>query len=139
MVISCIVFQPSRGEDSVNSGRILAVMPAREGIAAKSGDSITAFSEPGKGADSFHGDGPSYGNEGCFGPTGIVSESCPLGVVLHDEGSEARKEPEAKVVSIMVIRCEERAYNCKLVANGQRYEETYREWEDLDAFREYMR
>ena len=132
-------FSLSKEKDSGNSGIILALMPAREGIAAKSGDSIIAFSAPGKGADSFHGDGPSYGNEGCFGPTSVVSESRPLGTVLHDEGSEARKEPEAKVVSIIVIRCEERAYNRKLVVDGQRYEETYREWEDLDAFGEYMR
>jgi hypothetical protein len=100
------------GEDSVNSGRILALMLASEGMAAKRWDPITALSMPGKGVDWLHGDGPSYGNEGCFGLTGVVRESRPLGVVLHDEGSEARKEPEAKVVSIVVIRCEESAYNC---------------------------
>jgi hypothetical protein len=110
--MACIVFQPSRREDSVNSGSILAVMLASEGIAEKSGDPIAALSAPGNGVDWLHGDGPSYGNEGRFGPTDIVSDSRPLGVVLHDEGSEARKEPEAKVVSIVVIRCEESAYSC---------------------------
>jgi hypothetical protein len=105
------VLQPSNGEDSVSNGRILAVMEANEGTAEKSGDPIKTLSVLDKGGDCLQGPGPSYGNEGCIGPAGAVSESCPLGVVLHDDGSKLRKEPEANVVSIVVIKWDERA--CK--------------------------
>ena len=105
------MFQPSSGEDSVNSGRILAVIPASEGIAENSWDPMTTLRAPDKEADWLHGPGPSYGNEGRTGPAGVVSESCPFGVVLHDEGSKERKEPEAKAVSILAIKWEERIYN----------------------------
>ena len=101
------VFQPSKGEDSASNGRILAVIPASEGTAVNSGDPITALSATDKGVDRLHG--PSYGNEGCVGPTGVASESFPSGVVLHDEGRDARNEPEANVASILVTKWEERA------------------------------
>lgn len=106
-------FQPSSGEDSVSNGKILALMPASEGVAENSGDLITTLSEPDKGVDWLHGPGPSYGNDGCIDRAGLVSESCPFGVVLHDEGSKARNEPEAKVVSIVVIKWDKRAYNSR--------------------------
>jgi hypothetical protein len=105
------VLQPSSGEDSISNGRILAVMEANEGTAENSGDPIKALSEPDNGADCLQGSGPSYGNEGCICPAGAVSESCPLGVMLHDDGRALRKEPEANVISIVVIKWEERA--CK--------------------------
>lgn len=105
------VFQPSSGEDSVNNGKILAVMPAIEGIAENSWDPMTTLRAPDKEADWLHGPGPSYGNEGRTGPVDVVSESCPFGVVLHEEGSKERKEPEANVTSIIVIKWEERDYN----------------------------
>jgi len=105
------VLQPSSGEDSVSNGRILAVMEANEGTAENSGDTIKTLSAPDNGADCLQGPGPSYGNEGCIGPAGAVSESCPLGVMLHDDGSKLRKVPEANVVSIVVIKWEERT--CK--------------------------
>jgi hypothetical protein len=89
-------------------------MEANEEIAENSGDPIKTLSAPDNGADCIQGPGPSYGNEGCIGPAGVVSESCPLGVVLHDEGSKVRKEPEANAVSIMVIKWEERVYKRKL-------------------------
>jgi hypothetical protein len=85
-------------------------MEANEGIAENSGDPIKTLSAPDNGADWLQGPGPSYGNEGCIGPANVVSESCPLGVMLHDEGSKVRKWPEANVVSIVVIKWEERAY-----------------------------
>lgn|SRR6266850_76119 len=105
------VFQPSSGEDSVNNGRILAVMPAIEGIAENSWDPMTTLRAPDKEVDWLHGPGPSYGNEGRSGPVGVVSESCPFRVVLHEEGSKERKEPEANVASIVAIKWEERDYN----------------------------
>lgn len=95
------VFHPSNGEDSVSSGRTLAVMLTSDGTAVKRGDPITTLSAMDK-ADWLHG--PPYGNEGCIGPTGVVSESFPSGVVLHDEGSNERNEPEANVDSILVIK-----------------------------------
>ena len=85
-------------------------MEANEGIAENNGDPIKTLSAPDNDADCLQGPGPSYVNEGCIGPAGIVSESSPLGVVLHDEGSKARKEPEANVVSIVAIKWEERTY-----------------------------
>ena len=84
-------FQPISGEDSVSNGRILAVMEANEGIAENDGDPIKTLSAPDNDADCLQGPGPSYGNEGCIGPAGIVSESSPLGAVLHDEGSKGEK------------------------------------------------
>ena len=84
-------------------------MPASEGTAVNSGDPITTLSATDKGVDWLHG--PSYGNEGRTVPTGVVSESFPSGVVLHDEGSDARNEPEANVDSIVVIKWEQRTYN----------------------------
>ena len=84
-------FQPISGEDSVSNGRILAVMEANEGIAENDGDPIKTLSAPYNDADCLQGPGPSYGNEGCIGPAGIVSESSPLGAVLHDEGSKGEK------------------------------------------------
>ena len=57
------------------------------------------MSAPDNDADCLQDPGLSYGNEGYIRPAGIVSESSPLGVVLHDEGSKARKEPEANIVS----------------------------------------
>lgn len=91
-------------EDSVSNGRILAVMEANKEIAENNGDPIKTLSVPDNEADCIQGPGPSYGNEGCNGPAGIVNESSPLGVVLHDEGSKARKEPEANVVSIVATK-----------------------------------
>ena len=88
-------------------------MDANEEIAENSGDPIKTLSAPDNGADCVQGPGPSYGNEGCIGPAVIVSESCPFGVVLHDEGSKVRKEPEANAVSIMVIKWEESVYKPK--------------------------
>jgi hypothetical protein len=79
-------------------------MEANDGMAENNGDPIKTLSAPVNEADCLQGPGPSYGNEGCIGPAGIVNESCPLGVVLHDEGSRARKAPEANVVSIVAIR-----------------------------------
>lgn len=114
------MFQPSGGEDSVSNGRILAVMPASDGIAVNSWDPITTLSAPDKEEDWLHGPGPSYGNEGRIGPAGVVSESCPVGVVLHDEGSKARKEPEAKAASIEVIKWEERTYSCNSAIESTR-------------------
>lgn len=102
------VFQPSNEDDSV-SGRTLAVIPASEGTAVNRGDPITTLSATDKEVDWLHG--PPYGNECCIGPAGVVSESFPSGVVLHDEGSNARNEPEAKVHSIVVIKWEERTCN----------------------------
>jgi len=85
-------------------------MPAIEEMAENSEDPITTLSVLDRGADWLHGPGPSYGNEGCIGSAGVVNESCPLGVMLHDEGSKARKEPEANVFSIVVIKWEVRVY-----------------------------
>jgi hypothetical protein len=79
-------------------------MEANEGTTVNNGDPIKTLSALGNGADCLQGPGPSYGNEGCIGPAGVVSESCPLGVVLHDDGSELRKEPEENVVSIVAIK-----------------------------------
>jgi hypothetical protein len=86
-------------------------MEANEGTAENRGDPINTLSALDNGADCLQGPGPSYGNEGCIGPAGAVSESCPLGVMQHDDGSKLRKEPEANVVSIVVIKWEESA--CK--------------------------
>jgi hypothetical protein len=58
-------------------------------------DPITALSVRDKGADRLHGPGPSYRNEDCIVLAGVVNENNSLGVVLHDEGSKVRKEPEA--------------------------------------------
>jgi hypothetical protein len=114
-------------------------MPASEGMAENSGDRITTLSEPDKGVDWLHGPGPSYGNDGCIGRAGLVSESCPFGVVLHDEGSKARNEPEAKVVSIVVIKWDKRAYNsCSEMEGIVLAGKTYREWQDFDALGENM-
>jgi len=103
------VLQPSSGEDSVSNGRILAVIEANEGIAENSGEPIKTLSALDNGVDCLQGPGPPYGNEGSIGPADAVSDSCPLGVVLHDDGSKLRKEPEANVVSIVVTKWEERA------------------------------
>lgn len=86
-------------------------MEANEGTAENNGDPIKTLSMLDNGVDCLQGPGPSYGNEGCIGPVAAVSESCPLGVVLHEDGSKPRKEPEANVVSIVVIKWEESA--CK--------------------------
>jgi hypothetical protein len=102
------VFHPSKGEDSVSRGRTLAVMLASDGTAVKRGDPITTLSAVDK-VDWLHG--PPYGNECCIGPTGVVNESFPSVDMLHDEGSDARNEPEANVDSIVAIRWEERTYN----------------------------
>ena len=88
-------------------------MEANEGTAENNGDPIKTLSALDNGADCLQGPGPSYGNEGCIGPTGAVNESCPLGVILHDGGSKLRKEPEANVVSIVVIKWEDSAYKRK--------------------------
>ena len=85
-------------------------MEANEGTEENNGDPIKTLSALDNGEDCFQGPGPSYGNEGCIRPVGAVSESCPLGVVLHDDGSRLRKEPDANVVSIVFIKWEERAY-----------------------------
>jgi hypothetical protein len=79
-------------------------MEANEGTAENNGDPIKTLSALDNGADCLQGPGPSYGNDGCIGPAGAVSESCPPGVVLHDDRSELRKEPEANVVSIVFIK-----------------------------------
>ena len=134
MTIASNVFQPSGGDDSASSGRILALNPEREGMAGKSEEPVTALSELGNGADWFHGPGLSYGNDGCFGPVGLVSESCPLGVVLQDAASGARKVPAEKVVSMVDIKYEERVYNGKVRAMKCIHKDTYKEWKDLDAF-----
>ena len=110
------VFQPSSGEDSINNGRILAVTPASEGTAGNCRDPIMTLRASVK-ADWLHGPGPSYGNVGRTGPVDVVSESCLFGVVLHDEGSKARKEPEANVASMMVIKWDERTYGCNSAIN----------------------
>lgn len=134
------VFQPSSREDSVSNGRILAVMEANEEIAENSGDPIKTLSALDNGPDCVQGPGPSYGNEGCIGPAGLVSDSCPLGVVLHDEGSKLRKEPEANVVSIIVIKWEESVYKrLTQLWKTNKDEETYGKWQDLYTFRENMR
>jgi len=133
------VFQLSEGDDSASSGRILALNPEREGMAGKSEEPVTALSELGNGADLLHGPGLSYGNEGCFGPVGLVSESCPLGTTLQDSEREARKVPEEKVASMVVIKYEERVYNGKVRGIKYMHKDTYREWEDLDASRENVR
>jgi hypothetical protein len=39
-------------------------------------------------------------------------------MVLHDEGSKARKEPEANVVPIIVIKWEERTYEHNSAIKG---------------------
>jgi hypothetical protein len=118
-------------------------MDANEGIAENKGDAIKTLSALDNGADCRQAPGPSYGNEGCIGPTGAVSESRPLGVVLHDDGSKLRKEPEANVVSIVVIRWEQRAYKHHRDSTAENAhgngEPTYGEWQDLYAFRENMR
>ena len=106
-----IAFQPSEGDDSESRGRILALNPEREGMAGKSEEPVTALSALGNGADWLHGPGLSYGNEGCFCPVGLVSESWPLDVMVQDIEREARKVPEEKVVSMVVIKYEERVYN----------------------------
>ena len=85
-------------------------MEANEGTAENSGDPIKTLRALDNGADCLQGPGPSYGNEGCIGPAVTVSDSCPLGVMLHEDGSRLRKEPEANAVSIVVIKWEERAY-----------------------------
>ena len=110
MTTASNVFQTSEGDDSASSGRILALSPEREGMAGKSEEPVTALSALGNGADWLHGPGLSYGNEGCFCPVGLVSESCPFGVMLQDTAREARKVPEEKVVSMAVIKYEERVY-----------------------------
>lgn len=114
MTTASNVFQPSEGDDSASSGRILALNLEKEGMAGKSEEPVTALSALGNGADWLHGPGLSYGNEGCFSPVGLVNESCPLGVVLQDTGREARKVPEEKVASMVVIKYDERAYNGKV-------------------------
>ena len=84
-------------------------MEASEGTAENNGKLIKTLSALDSGGDCLQGPGPSYGNEGCIGPASAVSESCPLGVMLHDDGSKLRKDPEANVVSIVVIKWEESA------------------------------
>jgi hypothetical protein len=103
-------------------------------MAGKSEEPVTALSALGNRADWLHGPGLSYGNEGCFGPVGLVSESCPLDVMLQDTERGARKVPEEKVVSMVDIKYEERVYNGKVRATKCIHEDTYREWKDLDAF-----
>ena len=105
------MLQPSSGEDSVSNGRILAVIDAREETAENSGESIKTLSALDNGGDCLQGPGPPYGNEGCIGPTSAVSERGPPGVMLHEDGSKLRKEPEANAVSIVVIKWKESA--CK--------------------------
>jgi hypothetical protein len=134
MTTASNVFQPSEGDDSASSGRILALNPERAGMAGKSEEPVTALSALGNRADWLHGPGLSYGNEGCFGPVGLVSESCPLDVMLQDTERGARKVPEEKVVSMVDIKYEERVYNGKVRATKCIHEDTYREWKDLDAF-----
>ena len=129
------VFQPSDGDDSASSGRILAHNPEREGMAGKSEEPVTALSALGNGADWLHGPGLSYGNKVCFDSVGLVSESCPLGMVRQDAGREARKVPEEKATSMVVIKYEERVYNGIVRSIKYKDKTTYREWEDLDAFR----
>ena len=103
-------------------------------MAGKSEEPVTVLSALGNGADWLHGPGLSYGNDGCFGPVGLVSESWPLGVVLQDTERGARKAPEEKVVSMVEIKYEKRLYNGKVRAMTCMHKGTYKEWQDLDAF-----
>jgi len=56
-------------------------------------------------------------------------------MVRQDAGREARKVPEEKATSMVVIKYEERVYNGIVRSIKYKDKTTYREWEDLDAFR----
>jgi hypothetical protein len=59
--------------------------------------------------------------------------------MLQDTEREARKVPEEKVVSMVVIKYEERVYSGTVRGTKCMHKDTYRKWEDLDAFRENVR